>query len=79
MLQLPRIEAEFNYNGKFGENSNVKVFVNGAAQTAKDGVSGTTNSLSSTGAGAGVSHRRLGLRDHRLRLLRQGHGFALHG
>ena len=54
MLQLPRVEAEFNYNGKFGENSNVKVFLNGAAQTAKDGVTGTTNCLSSTGAGGGV-------------------------
>ncbi len=54
VLELPRLEAEFAYNGKFGETSNVKVFVNGAAQTAKDGASGTTNSLSSTGAGAGV-------------------------
>jgi hypothetical protein len=55
VLELPRVEAEFNYNSKFGENSNVKIFLNGAAQTAKDGVAGSTNSLSSTGGGAGVS------------------------
>jgi hypothetical protein len=55
VLELPRVEAELNYNSKFGENSNVKFFLNGAVQTAKDGVSGSTESLSSTGAGAGVS------------------------
>jgi hypothetical protein len=54
VLELPRVEAEFNYNSKFGENSNVKFFVNGAIQTAKDGISGSTNSLSSGGGGAGV-------------------------
>lgn len=54
VLELPRVEGEFNYNGKFGENSNVKIFLNGAAQTAKDGVGGTTTSLSSAGGGAGV-------------------------
>jgi hypothetical protein len=54
VLELPRVEAEFSYNGKMGETGNVKVFVNGAAQTAKDGVTGTTNSLSSTGVGGGV-------------------------
>jgi hypothetical protein len=55
VIELPRVEAEFNYNSKFGENSNFKLFVNGAAQTAKDGVTGTTTSLSSTGAGAGIT------------------------
>ena len=55
MIELPRVEAEFSYSSKFGENSNFKLFVNGAAQTAKDGVSGTTTSLSSTGAGAGIT------------------------
>jgi hypothetical protein len=55
VLELPRVEAEFSYNGKMGETGNVKVFVNGAAQTAKDGVGGTTTSLSSTGVGGGLS------------------------
>ena len=52
MIELPRVEAEFNYNSKFGENSNFKLFLNGAAQTAKNGVAGTTKSLSSTGGAA---------------------------
>jgi hypothetical protein len=55
VIELPRVEAEFNYNSKFGENSNFKLFLNGAAQTAKNGVTGTTTSLSSTGAGAGIT------------------------
>ncbi len=55
VIELPRVEAEFSYNSKFGENSNFKLFLNGAAQTAKNGVGGTTNSLSSTGAGAGIT------------------------
>jgi hypothetical protein len=54
VLELPRVEAEFNWNGKFGEKNNAKVFINGAAQTAKDGASGTTNSLSSVGGGGGI-------------------------
>lgn len=54
VLELPRVEAEFAYNNKFGEGSNFKLFVNGAVQTAKDGVAGTTNSLSSTGVGGGI-------------------------
>jgi len=54
VIELPRVEAEFSYNNKFGENSNVKIFVNGAVQTAKDGISGTTTSLTSTGVGGGV-------------------------
>src|SRR6476661_6944576 len=55
VLELPRVEAEFTYNGKMGENNNVKVFINGAAQTAKSGATGTTTSLSSAGGGAGVT------------------------
>jgi hypothetical protein len=55
VLELPRVEAEFGYNSKFGENSNVKFFLNGAAQTAKDGVGGTTSSLSSVGGGGGLT------------------------
>jgi hypothetical protein len=54
VIQLPRVEAEFNWNGKFGEKNNAKIFINGAAQTAKDGVAGTTNSLSSVGGGGGI-------------------------
>jgi hypothetical protein len=54
VIELPRVEAEFNWNGKFGEKNNAKIFINGAAQTAKDGVTGTTNSLTSTGFGGGV-------------------------
>ena len=55
VLELPRVEAEFNYNSKFGENSNFKLFLSGAAQTAKNGVSGTTESLSSVGGAGGLS------------------------
>ncbi len=54
MIELPRVEAEFNWNGKFGEKNNAKIFINGAAQTAKDGVTGTTNSMSSAGFGGGI-------------------------
>ena len=35
-LELPRVEGEFAYNGKSGEKTNFKLFINGAAQTAKD-------------------------------------------
>jgi hypothetical protein len=55
VLELPRVEAEFTYNGKMGENNNIKVFLNGAAQTAKDGVGTGTTSLTSAGGGAGVT------------------------
>jgi hypothetical protein len=54
-LQLPRVEAELNYNSKFGENSNFKLFLNGAVQTAKTGAVGTTDDLTSTGGGAGIT------------------------
>ncbi len=55
VLEIPRVEAEVNYTSKFGENSSFKFFLNGAAQTAKDAVTGTSNSLASFGGGAGVS------------------------
>ncbi|HET7468124.1 MAG TPA: hypothetical protein VFJ81_00560 [Gemmatimonadales bacterium] len=55
VLELPRVEAEFNYNGKMGENNNIKLFINGAAQTAKNGVGSGTDNLSSVGGGAGVT------------------------
>jgi hypothetical protein len=55
VLELPRVEGEFNYNGKMGENGSWKLFINGAVQTAKDGVGSGTSSLTSTGGGAGVS------------------------
>jgi len=55
VLELPRVEGEFTYNSKFGESSNFKLFINGAVQTAKNGVAGTTNSLTSSGGGAGIT------------------------
>jgi len=54
-VELPRVEGEFTYNGKSGENTNLKFFVNGAAQTAKSGVTGTTENLTSTGVGGGAT------------------------
>jgi len=54
-IQLPRVEAELNYTSKFGENNNFKLFVNGAVQTAKTGATGTTDDLTSTGGGAGIT------------------------
>jgi hypothetical protein len=55
VIELPRVEAEFNYNSKFGENSNFKLFVNGAVQTAKDAATGPSTSLTSSGGGAGIT------------------------
>jgi hypothetical protein len=52
-IELPRVEAELNYTSKMS-NGSLKFFVNGAAQTAKNGVSGSTKSLTSTGVGGGV-------------------------
>jgi len=52
-LELPRVEGEFNYNGKSGENTNFKFFLNGAAQTAKDVA--TDDNLTSTGVGGGAT------------------------
>ena len=54
-VELPRVEGEFTYTGKSGENTNLKFFLNGAAQTAKSGATGTTESLTSTGAGGGAT------------------------
>ncbi len=54
-IELPRVEAELGYNTKFGENSTFKLFVNGAVQTAKTGATGPTESLTSTGGGAGIT------------------------
>lgn len=54
VIELPRVEAEFNWNGKFGEKNNAKIFINGAAQTAKNGIGSGTESLSSAGFGGGV-------------------------
>jgi hypothetical protein len=53
--EVPRLEAELGYNTKFGENSNFKLFVNGAVNSMKTGPSGSTNTLTSTGAGAGIT------------------------
>jgi hypothetical protein len=64
-LELPRVEAEFNWNGKVGETTNIKFFVSGAVQTAKNGATGTTESLTSGGGAAGVTF--------------DVSGFALHG
>jgi hypothetical protein len=54
-LELPRVEAEFTYNGKSGENTNFKFFLSGAAQTAKSGATGATENLTSTGAAGGAT------------------------
>jgi hypothetical protein len=54
VLELPRLEAELGYSKKMGEKNNFKFFLNGAVQSAKDGVTGTTNSLTSDGVGGGV-------------------------
>jgi hypothetical protein len=55
VVELPRVEAEFSYNSKFGENSNFKLFLNGAVQSAKDVPTGTSTSLTSSGAGGGIT------------------------
>jgi hypothetical protein len=54
-IELPRVEAELGWNGKMGETGNIKFFVNGAIQTAKTGATGTTESLTSGGGGAGIT------------------------
>jgi hypothetical protein len=64
-IELPRVEAELGWNGKMGETGNIKFFVNGAIQTAKTGATGTTESLTSGGGGAGLTI--------------DVSGFALHG
>ena len=55
VLEVPRVEAEVNYSSKFGENSTFKFFLNGAVQSAKDAVTGPSQSLASWGGGAGLS------------------------
>ena len=55
VVQLPRVEAEFTWNGKMGETGNIKFFLNGAVQTAKDGIGDGTESLTSGGGGAGIT------------------------
>jgi hypothetical protein len=54
VVELPRVEGEFNYNNKFGENNNFKLFVNGAVNNAKDGVTGDTETLTAYGVGGGA-------------------------
>jgi len=53
-IELPRVEAEFNYNNKIGENNNFKLFLNGAVNNGKTGATGTTETLTAYGAGGGV-------------------------
>jgi hypothetical protein len=53
--ELPRVEAELNYNTKFSGANTFKLFVNGAVNNMKTGPSGTTNTLTSTGVGGGLS------------------------
>jgi hypothetical protein len=55
VLQLPRVEAELNYNSKFGEASNFKLFVTVAVQSAKDSPGAGITSLTSTGGAAGIT------------------------
>jgi hypothetical protein len=52
--ELPRVEAEFNYNSKAGEKTNVKVFLNGAVNSMKTAPSGGTT-LTSYGVGGGFT------------------------
>ncbi len=54
-LELPRVEAELGFNSKMGETGNAKFFVSGAVQSAKTGATGTTESLTSTGAAGGIT------------------------
>jgi hypothetical protein len=78
-IQLPRVEAELNYNNKFGENNNFKLFVNGAVQTAKDGVGDGTESLTSTGGGAGITIDVSGFALTGSGFFAKGMGFLLQG
>jgi hypothetical protein len=54
VAQVPRVEAEVNYNTKFSGNNAFKVFVNGAVNNMKDAVSGG-NSLTAYGVGGGLT------------------------
>ncbi len=79
VLELPRVEAEFNYNSKVGETGNVKLFLNGAVQTAKDGVTGSTESLTSAGGGGGISFDVSGFAITGSGFFAKGMGFLLQG
>ena len=78
-LQLPRVEAELGYSSKFGEASNFKLFVNGAAQTAKNGIGDGSESLTSTGAGAGITIDVSGFAITGSGFFAKGMGFLLQG
>jgi hypothetical protein len=78
VLELPRVEAEFSYNTKPGEGKDLKFFVNGAVQTAKDGVT-DASSLSSTGVGGGVSFGVAGFGILASGFYADGMGFLLSG
>ena len=75
----PGSRPSSHYTGKAGEKTNIKFFLNGAAQTAKSGATGTTESLTSTGVGGGATVDIAGFALHGVGLLCQGHGLALHG
>ena len=79
VLELPRVEAELGYNKKMNDKSSFKFFLNGAVQTAKDGVTGTTNSLSSTGVGGGASFDISGFSLLGSGFYAKGMGFLLSG
>ena len=78
-LELPRVEAQFNYNSNFGENNSIKLFVNGAVQTAKDGATGDTESLTSTGFGGGLVINVSGLALSGSGFWAKGMGYLLQG
>jgi len=78
-IELPRVEAEFNYNSKVGETGNVKIFLNGAVQTAKDGATGTTESLTSAGGGGGISFDVSGFALTGSGFFAKGMGYLLQG
>jgi len=71
--QLPRLEAELNYS-----SGNVKVFVNGAAQTMKDAPSGG-NSLTSAGVGGGLVFSSSGFSVTASGFFASGMGYLLQG
>jgi hypothetical protein len=76
-LELPRVEGEFAYNGKSGENTNIKFFINGAAQTAKDPA--TDDNLTSTGVGGGATVDIAGFALHASGFYAQGMGSLFMG
>ncbi|HEX5385088.1 MAG TPA: hypothetical protein VFW66_00125 [Gemmatimonadales bacterium] len=76
--ELPRVEAEANWGSKTGENSNVKIFVNGAVQSMKNAPSGGT-SLASYGGGAGIVFDVSGFAITGSGFWSKGMGFLLQG